>query len=253
MKQTNTPTSDLSPKRKNSYQDAARRAIELEKAIHELRSERRFEVFSHILYNTACYNPRSTFCKLFLHGVCSVFGSVLLTCFYTLIPVHNLFINSHYWYELPLQGLFALLPMLSATIIIRCSNFMNIEYIKTLYYFFVMWMSSAIAMFIEQAMAYFVWSEVLQFKYPVPLNGYLAAFIILITLFMTLWYQFPTEWRRNSSFRRRLRYAIIAVSCNQALVFEYGILTKIMLIVPQDYQWTIALFLPFIREINIFL
>ena len=85
-------TSELSPKRKNSYQDAARRAIELEKAIHELRSERRFEVFSHILYNSAYYNPRSIFSKVFLHGVCSVSGSVLLTFFYTLI-IHPRHIN----------------------------------------------------------------------------------------------------------------------------------------------------------------
>ena len=114
-----------------------------------------------------------------------------------------------------------------------------------------MWFAAAIAVFIEQAIGFIIWTEVLGFQYPIPLNGYIAGCVILVTLFFTLWHQFPSEWRKNVSFRTRLRSAIIAVSCNQALVFEYGILTKLLLSVPNDYQWIIALFLPFIREVNI--
>ena len=184
-------------------------------------------------------------------GVGNILAPFFITCIYTLIPVHNIFHDQKYWFELPLQGLFSLLPSLTATIIIRSSCFLNINYIKKFRYFLRMWLIASVVVFIEQGIGFLIWTYFLGFLYPIPLNGYIAGCVILVTTFIALWHQFPSEWRLNSSFRKRLIYVIIAVSCNQALVFEYAILTKLLLSVSTDHQWIIAIFLPFVRELNI--
>ena len=222
--------------------------LQLEKALQEMDFNDRENYCDQIVRETS---TEYHLCKYVFIGLCNILLPFLLTCFYTLIPVHNIFRDHQFWYELPLQGLFSLLPSLAATIIVRCSCFLNINYIKKLRYFLGMWLAAALAIFVEQFIGYEIWTEVLCFQYPIPLNGYIAGCFLLVTLFVTLWYQFPSEWRKDVSFRKRLRFVIIAVSCNQALVFEYGILTKFLLSIPTDHQWIVALFLPFLRELNI--
>ena len=245
----NGATSGKSQRNGDLYAQASScEVIKLEKALHEMHFNDREENCDPIQPETS---SKYSLCKYVFIGICNIMLPFLLTCFYTLIPVHNVFHDQQFWYELPLQGLFSLLPSLAATIIVRCSCFLNINYIKKPCSFLRMWLAAAVAMFVEQFIGYVIWTKVLGFQYPIPLNGYIAGFVILVTLFVTLWYQFPSEWRKNVSFRKRLRYVIVAVSCNQALVFEYGILTKLLLSMPTDYQWIIALFLPLIRELNI--
>ena len=73
-------------------------------------------------------------CRWAFIGVGNILAPFFITCIYTLIPVHNIFHDQKYWFELPLQGLFSLLPSLTATIIIRSSCFLNINYIKKFRY-----------------------------------------------------------------------------------------------------------------------
>ena len=65
--------------------------------------------------------------------------------------------------------------------------------------------------------------------------GYMFAFIMMVTLYTSLWNQFPTEWRQNGIFRHRLMSFFVALLLNQACVFEYAGITKILILIPEEY------------------
>ena len=44
---------------------------------------------------------------------------------------------------------------------------------------------------------------------------------------------------------------VVAMGLNQALVLQYAVITFILLTIDPNFQWIAALFLPFIRELNI--
>ena len=97
----------------NEVDNSANRAIELEKLISLTESEIRKEIFNHIICNTRIENQSS---KHILYGVGGMLLGCLLTCVYSIIPVHNVITNQEYWYELPLQIVFSFLPIGAANI-----------------------------------------------------------------------------------------------------------------------------------------
>ena len=75
---------------------------------------------------------------------------------------------------------------------------------------------------------------------------------MMVTLYTSLWNQFPTEWRQNGIFRYRLMSFFVALLLNQACVC-LNMSVKILLLIPEEYQWIAALFLPIIREFTIWI
>ena len=138
-------------------------------------------------------------------------------------------------------------------VILRCSHYMNIDSIKSIRNFFTMFMTSVVIVLLLYAAEFTIWAIVLHCPYPIPLNGYVLAATGMLVFFTTLWYRFPLNWRKNELFRKRLASFIIAIMLNQCCLFEYMLLTKIMLTVPEYLQWIVALFLPLVREFNIWI
>jgi hypothetical protein len=158
-----------------------------------------------------------------------------------------------YWYEFPLQVVFALFPSWAAMVILRCSNYMNIDSIKSIRNFFTMYITSVAIVFLLYAAEYTVWTIFFSYPYPMPLNGYVLAGTGMLCFYTILWHRFPLDWRKNTFLRKRLRSFIVAITLNQGCIFQYGLLTKIMLTVPESLQWIVALFLPLIRELNMWI
>ena len=226
--------------------------VEMEIQAHTEQSEVRRNIYQNIVCNISTHRRSKKTCIYFVliifMGIC---GSLLSTSVYTMIPVHDIIQNQHYWYEFPSQLLFGLLPNWVAMIIFRCKYYMNINKMKWIHIGLIMWLSAGIVTFIYFAGAYYFWSVFLGLHYPMPMMGYMYAFIMMVTLYTSLWNQFPAEWRQNDIFRRRLVSFFVALLLNQACVFEYAIITKLFILIPENYQWIAALFLPIIREINI--
>ena len=226
------------------------REIEQEKEKQTLRSRKRQELYEDILCNTAI---NQNWFKAIAHTFSGLAGCLISNSFLTLLPVHDVFLYPEYWYEFPLQVAAALLPNWAAMVILRCRHYMNIDSIKSIRNFFTMFITSVVIVLLVYAAEFTIWSIVLDFPYPVPLNGYVLAATGMMVFFTTLWYRFPLNWRKNKLFRKRLAFFIIAIMLNQCCLFQYGLITKILLTVPENLQWIVALFLPLVREFNIWI
>ena len=231
----------------NHDQNTSSRAIELEMANHELKADIRLKTFEDILSNSP---NQMSIPKYLFYGVLSVLITWVSISPFSLIPVHNIVLYPNYWYEFPLQ-LFGYGPLLSAFIILHCSYWMNIDNIKKTRHFSIMCLIAYVGMTILYPTGYIIWTDVLHYQYPIPFNGYLYWYTILICLYVTLWFQFPVDWRNNDAFRKRLKSFLIAILCNQIITLQYSIISKVLIMFQKKYQWAIAIFLPFIREINI--
>ena len=143
-----------------------------------------------------------------------------------------------------------MLPMYAAHVMYRFSYYLNVDLIKTKRQFLKMWFILVVTLFVLFPGSYFVWSYVLKLRYPMPLMGYFEFINMIATALATMWFSYPSDWRRNLIFRKRLRFCMFALLIQNLQTLEYGVVTKLFLIFSGDYQWIIGLFLPIIREIN---
>ena len=83
--------------------------FEVDKEIqaHTVQSKERTEIFQRIIRNISSGKKSK---KHILIGFMGIFGSLISTCFYTMIPVHDKIQNQHYWYGFPTQLFFGLHP-----------------------------------------------------------------------------------------------------------------------------------------------
>ena len=226
------------------------REVELERELQTLNCEKRNKLFREILWNIP-FDAEWIKCLGYLFV--GILGSFASTGIYSLIPLHNLFENPQYWYEFPLQVIFALFSNWAAMVILRCKYYMNTNYIYTYKTFFIMWIIAGSILFLVYATSYLIWTMGLKYQYPVPLNGYMTAALGMISFYLILWHRFPLKWRKNKKFKKRLISFLIAMTLNQAVVFEFVGVTKLLVLFYGDYQWIIAIFLPLIRELNIWI
>jgi hypothetical protein len=228
--------------------DLAISEIEQQKEVQTLKSRKRHEMYEGILNNIEF---DLNWFKPIAHTFGGIGGCLISNCVLTLFPAHNVFDYPEYWYEFPLQLVFAFLPYWAAMVILRCSNYMNIDSIKNIRNFVTMFIAAAVIIPLLYAAEYTVWTIFLDYPYPMPLNGYVVAITGMLVFFTTLWFRFPLHWRRNKFLRKRLTSFIIAIMLNQCCLFQYVLITKILLTVPANLQWIVALFIPLVREFNI--
>ena len=221
--------------------------IEIEKKTHEMKLRRRMDTFKNILIST----PNLTITWNCLFYILSSVVIILISTFpFTLIPAHNVILYPRFWYEFPLQVL-GYGPQLAADILLHCSYWMNIDYIRKYRHFLIMCMVGFAGMAILYPCGYIIWRYALHLQYPVPFNGYIYWYTILISFYVTLWFRFPINWCKNNAFRIRLRMFLVAILFNKTISVQYIGISKVLLTVQTQYQWIIAILLPLERELNV--
>ena len=250
-----TPVSDFSERHVESPQenisteintDSSTIILESERRRAERRESTRKEKFTNILLGRSVN-------KISLKYIFLEFGYLLVALIsivpFTLVPAHNLVQNPEYFYEIPLQ--FSHIPLiLSAAFILNCSTWMNVTYVKTWINLFLMTVSGLIAEFICYATGHIVWTYVLNYQHPVPLNNYMYWYIIIGCIFNTLYFLFPKQMRSHGTFEKRLRYTILALMWQiQGVTFIHAVLAAVLLEFQSNYQWVIAIFLPLVPEL----
>ena len=227
--------------------------IEAETVRKESESKFRSQLFNDILNNYPNGPENKESLKYILCGVGTIGVAFLSTCFQTLIPQHNVIENPVYWYELLLVGVPTLVVLLSSYFIYTCSHWMNISFIKSVRNVFIMWLVGGLVWVSVKAAGYILWTYHFNYRYPIPFTCYIELMILSVMLFMTLWFLFPSRWRKNKEFHNRLKWLIFALTINQFMAVEYAMITKGFISMRPNYQWVLALILPIIREINIWI
>ena len=228
--------------------NSVEKALQDEKNKHIIQSEKRSEIFRTILDNS-CSNFNSP--KYIFTCFCTIIGTVAMTFFYTLIPIHNVIQSPEYWYEYPMQVTMAFLPLYACHILYDLVLFMDIESVKNYRTFVILLVSMVVSTWITVPILYAIWTFLLTLRYPIPFIGYIHFSLMFITEVVTIWFCFPYGWRQNQGFRKRLRMCALTVLFMNLQVLQYLALTELLNILPVSYQWISAFFLPFVKEFDV--
>ena len=227
-------------------------AIDLEKEEHLLKRNQMMKKLTDIILNKATANTTGslTFTKFSLCCVIGVLVPFTYLCYLTLIPIHDLLRYPEYWYEQFLTPV-GLIPSFTAFIITNCSCWMNISGIKNWKSFMLGLLSGSTIMTIGSSVAIIWWTN--RYYNPVPFSGFISGYGLAIGEYLALWFSFPRGWRKNGTFRKRLKYFLVAFALANILTVEYNVIAKFLLIIDDNYQWIIALTLPIFGEFNVWI
>ena len=65
-----------------------------------------------------------------------------------------------------------------------------------------------------------------------------------------IWFQFPPSWRSDTTFRKKVKFLLLAQMFILVMSLQYWVFSWIFYVVPLQYQWILAFILIFAREIN---
>ena len=232
---------------KNTFKGFTCQGVASERQRHLSLSKKRDQIFKDILSNNS---SESTSLKFIFYGLAGIIALFLSTCSITLIPVHNVIENPEYWYEFLLSIGFPFLPIWAVSYMLRCSVYMSANIIKSQRNFRILWLAISATCFGWQCVGYNIWTEWFHYRYPIPWNAKALGCITTIVMLTSLWYLFPIKCRKEKGFRKRFNYFILTMVTGHCIFYEYGILIKLLLLVPTNYQWIVAFFPPLVREFN---
>ena len=98
----------------------------------------------------------------------------------------------------------------------------------------------------------FIWVRLLHLPYPIPLAGFVLKTVTMSSFIPVFWFQFPVNWRKNSHFCLRAKNLLLVNILIYIMDTERFFFLWIFHVVPLEFQWIIALFMPLSRELNAF-
>ena len=223
--------------------------FEQEKLQHEWTAKEREDTFNAIVCNEPLSVPWK---KFFCHIIGTVCISAACTTPSSLIPVHNILEQPEYWYEVMIP----LLPVIMINCLYipsSCSYYINIEYIKNARFLFKLFMFESIFSNAIIISFYLIWTHVFGYQFPVPYWGYLTVFVMVGSILVAIWLRYPLSWRRNLSFRRRVRFTHWNAFHGISTPIQYNTLAKVLSVFKNTYQPLIALFFPVLKKCNIWI
>ena len=112
--------------------------------------------------------------------------------------------------------------------------------------FLMMWLVGLTAMATTWTLLHTLWVTVLGLPYPMPLIGlinFVAGFVAEVAV---LYFQIPKVLRQNPKFFKNILW-LVATQLFLIVVFLlYFLLGFCFYVIPMDYQWTMALVIPFV-------
>ena len=238
------------PQIKDNSSDTIMHAIKSEEDEAEMQSSRHKQNFIAIISNNPSNDMKSLTYIPILFGY--IFVAFVPSLIYSWIPIHNVFEDPKYWYELPCQMTVAVICLIDNTIL-WASFYINMKFLKTYHILLKMIVVGLVVFLFLEIIGHIIWTQLMHYQHPIPFNGYIYIYLISPALYATLWYQFPSSWRRNKTFMKRLRAMITALALNHFLPIFYYIIIYSMFVCDPKYQWIVALATPVLREFNIWI
>ena len=224
--------------------------LSLEAINSEESAKRRIDQFTKILMNEPTHDLSWSKFSLQLSG--AILFSLVATIPFSVVPIHNVFLEPSYWFESPLQAM-AITILWAIYHPTVAGYYMNIGYIKKarrILEFLFLW---AFVVFFVESAAYFIWTHRMGYQYPIPFSGYLTSYISLGTQLVTMYFAFPVRWRKDKAFQKRFKYFLLTYLFSAIVTIEYNIFSIINFMAPfyGFPQPIVVLLLPVMREFNI--
>ena len=178
----------------------------------------------------------------------------ILVCPITLAPQHNVFESPEYWYEFPVATTCCVLSYWSILAIMRFHAFFrDIGFVVKPRNWLYIFLAFVVPYNLTYCITYIIWTKYMAYNHPLPFIAYVPLWPTVLTLLATVWFQFRLEDRIRPRTRRRIKafllyYVILFANCT-----ERNILTVIMLMIPTDIQPIMAIIMPIIRDLELWL
>ena len=224
-------------------------SLESEKFRNEEDASRRKDVFKAIILNrhTEYFGLEG-----FLYTLGIITFGVLPTVFFSLIPAHNLITHPQFWYEILFH-----FCVIETTCCVWFSYttgcFLNTNHPQNMRNIMKFGLIGNMVAALLITCTYLIWTILLSYQYPIPLFGYFIFNVKFVAEVIVLWFLFPLEWRQNNIFKKRMKYMILSIVLFYGMAIPYAIVTEILKENQNQYQPAIALALPIMREMIIWI
>ena len=179
--------------------------------------------------------------------VLALFNSCLICC---LVPQHNIITEPNFWYEFMTVSVFGFIGLFAAGFILNISVWMNLDFMCTWKNFLAIYLISGSAWISFNSAYYLVWTFVLSFRPPMPLNIHFCGILTLFVTLSSTWLLFPKHVRNYSGFSNRYIYFSLSQLFRNGCIWVYFLLARLFVVINPCYQWTLVIVLHLIREIN---
>ena len=203
---------------------------------------------------TASIKPKDWSYWNIFYACLAILCCSILVCPITLAPQHNVFESPEYGYEFPIATTCCVLTYWSILAIIRLRVFFHdIGFVIKPTNSLSIFLGFAIPYNLVYCITYIIWTRYMNYNHPLPFMAYVPVWPAMLILFTTVWFQFRLEDRIRPRTRRRIKayllyYLLLFWNCT-----ERNILTIIMLIIPTDVQPIMAIIMPIIRDLELWL
>ena len=156
-------------------------SLEREEHSNERKSRKRTEAFKSIVLDKPKVFAWET---LAYSTIGTAFIGVLVTTPLTVIPAHDIIHFPEYWYEIFFHGAIGI-----TSEIIRMSfvfgNTLNTTFTQKTRNVLFICISGNVTMFLFLSLTYYIWVQILNYQYPMPLHGILATNLLFIINYIT--------------------------------------------------------------------
>ena len=168
----------------------------------------------------------------------------------TLMPLHDVIKFPQYWYE----GMISL--NLTYPIHWICLFYLDakklhkVKSIASLSSCIRMYAMMIFAYDVTYVIIYLIWTNVMNLNWPIPHEIQILGYPIYLFFLTTVWYQFPSNIRKNPEDKKRIRAYIYLYLWFMVMTFQYTPFNKLLESVCPEWQWTLAFILPMIAMGN---
>jgi len=157
-----------------------------------------------------------------------------------------------YWWDLIIPASLGYSLYIALNSQLECKLIFRFDFLDNFRLFVRLYVVTVLAGIISFCTSHLIWTVWLGNHHPVPFTGLIGWFMNLVH-FVHLWFEFPSEARKEPSVRRRIRYYFL-----YRLWFLFYGLQKLTLKIMFDkipivIQWIMAIIFPLVRELNLWI
>ena len=180
--------------------------------------------------------------------------AIASTTLFTLWPQHNGILHPEYWYEILSPMIIFYFCTLVPLTITELYTVMKVDDMFTWNKYIKLCLSHAFGFGIPYVLLYLVWVSALDYHHPIPFLGQICMVISQVTKVVTLWFLFPEDLRTNNhQFRQQIICYTMTFPVTTMISLGYSNLSSLFNIIPMEFQWCVAVFLPAVKEFNLWM
>ena len=221
--------------------------VQAEKLKMLANAQGRFQEFANILYNRQGQELKY---YVSFYGFGGVLLGILTNLLTTLLPMRDPIENPAFLTDLWPTKLVVGPILATANNLLLFRYFTNTRCLSTLKHFgLALLLIILIGTFVIALMSG-VWVKILGYSPPLPFQQSIGGSTSVLFQTMSLLSIIPNQWRQNKDFRRRYKFFLGNTLLITLMYNEYVALGLLFVAVPDEYQWILAILLPFVRELN---